>query len=560
MNKKFRYINAIFALLILLYSLSSFQLSFAGRIVFWSSIVAALIMDLSMLYVDELNVEFTETITVFIYLLLGVHVAVAFEFLYTLLGFVINYKFGKREYNASRFILNISMFTVITYLAGISVNILRTSFIHLPYITGLLISALAFDAIFLMLNIISIVIDRSLEDKKIFSIRNIDFEILGVNLIISTMLSVVLYIIYGAVGLFGVLLVFGVLIIVHYAFYLYNKIEFKNDLVKKLLDTTEDLIKYGDLKEKSDHLLLNLKSIIPYEVASLYFFDSQNDEVVFPISYYAPEDLDIGELNLNLKNGITFSVIKNGEMYISRNIKKEEKVKITGKLLKYTDAAIFMPIMINGTVRGLIFAAGKTSMVGFLSQDVNDILNILSRQMSLALQNYDYVLNIKKQANTDVLTGLNNRRVFNREIENLVKLKNRFSVVIYDIDDFKKVNDVYGHLVGDEVLKNVADIIKRSIRKTDIACRYGGEEIVIIFKDLSKEDAYVISERIRKRIENTHVFAGEKVIKVTVSGGVSSYPDDGITADEILEKADLILYSECKSKGKNRVCIYPKMV
>ncbi|WDC85706.1 GGDEF domain-containing protein [Caloramator sp. mosi_1] len=166
----------------------------------------------------------------------------------------------------------------------------------------------------------------------------------------------------------------------------------------------------------------------------------------------------------------------------------------------------------------------------------------------------------KKEAETDALTGLGNRRMFDREIQNLIKLKNRFSLVIYDIDDFKNVNDTYGHIVGDEVLKHVTNIIKRSIRKTDISCRYGGEEIVILFKDLSKEDAYVISDRIRKQIETSQLFINNKIIRVTVSGGVASFPDDGNTAKDIIEKADAILYNECKNKGKNKVCVYPGIV
>lgn len=212
-----------------------------------------------------------------------------------------------------------------------------------------------------------------------------------------------------------------------------------------------------------------------------------------------------------------------------------------------------IPITIEEQVRGLIYLGGNKGLFDFVSKNVNDALSILSRHIALALLNYDYMSHIKRQADTDALTGLNNRRVFNREIENLIKTNTSFSIVIYDIDNFKKVNDIYGHLVGDEVLKVVAGVIKNSIRKTDIACRFGGEEIVIIFKNLSKEDALVIAERIRNKIENVDIFTLNKRISVTVSGGVAHYPDDGKTIDEILNKADEVLYNECKNKGKNRV-------
>ncbi|WP_156897901.1 sensor domain-containing diguanylate cyclase [Caloramator sp. ALD01] len=559
MNKRFRYFILLLGFIVFISSSLKFNLSFNYNFVFWSAVISAVIMDWSLLYVGEFNVEFTETITVFIYLFFGVYVAVVYEFIYTLLGFLIGYITGKREFNLLRYLFNVSMFTIITFISGRFVEILRYN-IKLPYITMLIFSALTFDFIFLVLNILFLTIDKSLEQNKFFSFKNYDFPILSLNLIISTTLSVVLYVIHGAIGLVGLILVFGVLIIIHYALYLYNKINFKTSLIKRLLITTEDLIRHGDLKEKCDYLLLHLKEIIPYEIASLYFFDAKNEDVSYPISYYSNCELDIGDLSISLKNGITFNIIKKGDIYISKNIKKDGKIKITGKLLDSIDAAVFVPIKINSEVRGLIFVGGKSNLVDFLSQDINDILNILSSQMSLALLNYDYMLSIKKEAETDVLTGLGNRRLFDREIQNLVKLKNRFSLVIYDIDDFKNVNDTYGHIVGDEVLKHVSGIIKRSIRKTDIPCRYGGEELVILFKDLSKEDAFVISERIRRQIEASQLFVGNKIVRVTVSGGVASFPDDGHNAKEIIEKADLILYNECKNKGKNRVCIYPGIV
>ncbi|CDF59062.1 sensor domain-containing diguanylate cyclase [Thermobrachium celere] len=559
MNRRYSNLMLILGIILFLNSLRFFNLTLSNEVVFWIAVLSAVIMDLSLLYIGELKVEFTETITVFIYLFFGVYVAIVFEFIYTLLGSVLSYFIIKRKFEFSRHLLNASMFSLITFLSGNFVNYIRMN-IRVPYITTLIISALLFDFVFLVLNIIFITIDKTLEDKEFFSIKNFDLDIILINLIVSTVLSVILYVIYGAIGLSGLILVFGVLIITHYVFYLYNKLNFKAVLIKKLLNATEDIIKYGDLKEKSDHLLLNLKEIIPYEIASLYFFDSKNDETSFPISYYSSYPIDIGDLSIDLKSGVTFKVVSKGSIYVSKNIKKDSNIKITGRLFTLIDAAVFVPIKIDNDIRGLIFIGGKSNLVDFLSQDTNDILNILSRQMSLALLNYDYMSAIKKEAETDALTGLNNRRVFDKEINNLVKLNNRFSLVIYDIDDFKKVNDTYGHLVGDAVLKHVANIVKRSVRKTDIVCRYGGEEIVILFKDLSKEDAYIISERIRKQIEFSQVFVFGRVVKITVSGGVASFPEDGKTSKEIIEKADEILYSECKNKGKNRVCMYPNMV
>jgi len=196
---------------------------------------------------------------------------------------------------------------------------------------------------------------------------------------------------------------------------------------------------------------------------------------------------------------------------------------------------------------------GDEKLINFTTAGIDDMLKILSNQMALAIENDGIYRDMMNKADIDPLTKLYNRRVLDREVQSLINTNTPFSLVMYDIDDFKIVNDSYGHLAGDEVLKEIADIIKRSIRKTDVPCRYGGEEIVIVFKDLKKDDAYIISERIRKNIELTSTIWSGGQIFVTVSGGVSAYPEDGKTKDEIIKTADEILYTQCKRKGKNRV-------
>jgi diguanylate cyclase (GGDEF)-like protein len=253
---------------------------------------------------------------------------------------------------------------------------------------------------------------------------------------------------------------------------------------------------------------------------------------------------------------VTIKTIKSGKLYISKDIKKDKNVRFEGKIAGVIESAIIVPVLIEQRMVGAIFIGGDRTLVNFTANGIDDILHILSNQMALAIENDGIYRDMKNKADVDPLTKLYNRRVLDREIQNLINSNTQFSLVIYDIDDIKKVNDGYGHLAGDEVLKMISDVVKRSIRKTDVPCRYGGEEIVIIFKDLSKDDAYVISERIRKNVEMTSTIWSGGNIFVTVSGGVSSYPADGKTKDDIVRIADEILYSQCKRKGKNKVCAY----
>jgi diguanylate cyclase (GGDEF)-like protein len=165
----------------------------------------------------------------------------------------------------------------------------------------------------------------------------------------------------------------------------------------------------------------------------------------------------------------------------------------------------------------------------------------------------------KKQSHSDGLTGLFNRRYFDDALQGEMNRVQRydgcFSVFFIDLDNFKKLNDTYGHQAGDLTLKVVADILQTMKRTEDTACRYGGEELVLILPETEKMNALVIAERIRKRVEETGLeFEGEK-FNVTLSGGIASYPTDGKEAHELVHAADVALY-QAKESGRNRIFIH----
>jgi len=155
-------------------------------------------------------------------------------------------------------------------------------------------------------------------------------------------------------------------------------------------------------------------------------------------------------------------------------------------------------------------------------------------------------------AETDRLTGLFNKGKFNevlkKEIERVKRYKRPLSLIIFDIDHFKRINDTYGHKVGDEVLKELAKVIKKSVRKTDFVARWGGEEFVILALETDLEGAFKLAEKIRKTVEE-HEFPTVK--NVTVSLGVAQYID-GESPEDFIIRADMALY-KAKEGGRNRV-------
>ncbi len=160
-------------------------------------------------------------------------------------------------------------------------------------------------------------------------------------------------------------------------------------------------------------------------------------------------------------------------------------------------------------------------------------------------------------ATTDGLTDLYNHRYFQEQmkmaVENGKRYEKEFSLIILDIDFFKKFNDTFGHQAGDAVLRQVAHTLKKNVRATDIVCRYGGEEMSIILPNTGKDEAYTTAQKICERVANNKIkLTGDKESHVTISLGVATFPHDGENASDIIDCADKRLYN-AKNNGRNQV-------
>ena len=162
-----------------------------------------------------------------------------------------------------------------------------------------------------------------------------------------------------------------------------------------------------------------------------------------------------------------------------------------------------------------------------------------------------------KLATTDGLTGLYNHRFFQDKMKTMIdeakKENSNFSLVLLDIDFFKKFNDTYGHQAGDAVLRHVADTLKTCVRKDDYVCRYGGEEMTVILNNAKKEQAIFVAKKICETIASkTYELASDLTVNITVSLGTSTFPENGKTPAELVQYADTCLY-KAKENGRNQV-------
>jgi len=206
----------------------------------------------------------------------------------------------------------------------------------------------------------------------------------------------------------------------------------------------------------------------------------------------------------------------------------------------------------NITLIPLLSADNEVRQFGVLIYDVTDIA---VNKIKLEQANNKLAFLSK----TDHLTQLNNRGAWEeslqREYNRSRRSKLKCCVVMFDIDHFKNVNDTYGHQAGDEVIRRTSALLKDTMRNTDIAGRYGGEEFGVILVDTDAENALIFTERLRQRIENEVIEHETLKIKITISLGISALSDDCDTYQSWLEQSDKALYI-CKESGKNQSRIY----
>jgi len=226
-------------------------------------------------------------------------------------------------------------------------------------------------------------------------------------------------------------------------------------------------------------------------------------------------------------------------------------------MMRKAKSAMLVPMITYGKTTGLLIA--ESPRQGAFDEKDENFLSVLARSSAMALENA--ILHRKTEELTiiDDLTGVFNFRYFSEKIKEekkrAVRYNQALSLIMLDIDWFKRFNDNYGHEVGNRVLVGLVGVIKGCIRDVDILCRYGGEEFIIILPNTVEREAYRIAERIRSEVESAEFGGGEGIpkLKVTVSVGISSFPENGLAEEELVNAVDQAMY-RAKGSGKNAVC------
>lgn len=217
------------------------------------------------------------------------------------------------------------------------------------------------------------------------------------------------------------------------------------------------------------------------------------------------------------------------------------------------DSCLCVPLVSQGETLAVLHLRGAGPQS--LPEDVQRLAAALAEQLSLAIGNLRLQETLRSGSERDPLTDLYNRRhleiSLQRELARAARHEFPVSLIMLDVDHFKAFNDTNGHDAGDEVLRNVAHVLKRHTRAEDVACRYGGEEFLIVLPACPVDDAYSKAEAIREAIAQLHVLSrGIALPRITASLGIACYPEDGERMEDLIAGADAALY-RAKSTGRN---------
>ena len=336
---------------------------------------------------------------------------------------------------------------------------------------------------------------------------------------------------------------------------LHDKTEILSSMGEKIISTL-------DIKKMITEVNNEINKIVKADFFAITVYNADTDEMIITA---------IEEKNLNVKPPIkvgtssTFSAycIKNKKPVVINDVRVEykkyvNKISEEGRGVNSPLSIIYLPLIIKDEVVG-VMTVQSLKVNAYDTDDVNR-LKVIANYIAISIKNAVQYEKMEQVAVYDSLTGFLTKREIlkegNSQSEDFKISLKSFCILMIDIDDFKKVNDTYGHVVGDQAIKMVTQTIARLIRVTDFIGRYGGDEFLLICPNTTMKTAYKIAERIRKTVENTKYTIKENVvINTTLSIGIYEFNDKELTFSDGIKKADSSMYN-AKNSNKNKVVTY----
>jgi two-component system cell cycle response regulator len=300
--------------------------------------------------------------------------------------------------------------------------------------------------------------------------------------------------------------------------------------------------------------------IAPFDFAAVTRYDA--DEQRHSVRRAVGEGADeLKDLSFRDNSSLTAMAVKNRHYLPFRGgfDGQRQVVYTRSESMAGMQSLLILPLFVREDPVGTLALAAKRADA--FAATVRPTLQVLSNQLAVALANAESVRRLEQLATTDGLTGCLNKRAFLEELQKRLKVAERFgkrlSLIVIDIDHFKKVNDTYGHAVGDRVIRALGEVLRGLKRGTDVVARFGGEEFCILCEETDSRGAILLSERVREQLAERSFETELGSFGVTCSLGIAAYPDDAMDDGQLFELADKALY-HAKQSGRNRVCVTPR--
>ncbi|HWC14575.1 MAG TPA: GAF domain-containing protein [Actinomycetota bacterium] len=326
------------------------------------------------------------------------------------------------------------------------------------------------------------------------------------------------------------------------------------DSYRRLADVLHHLLSEQTLDALLERIADNLADLVPHDALVIYTAD-EDKRRLDPVLARDPYAEQILDSPTEFGRGITGWAVEHREPVLSNQAHLDPRVRFIPGCPIEPEALIAVPLIARGSVKGVlnIYRAGADAM---FTDSEFELARRFADAAALAIDNAEVRLALEHQAQTDPLTGLYNHRFFHErlraELIRAGRSRDSVSVLMIDIDDFKKVNDVHGHEIGDQVLVELAQILKSTVRGSDVACRVGGEEFAVIMPSSDGGDAFGLATRIAGRVVATDF---DLVGYLTISGGIAQGPEHAMNPRALAACSEAAMMT-AKARGKDRIVLF----